>query len=200
VAIAGRLRDLAPISAIEEESSSWRSRPFATLVGCLASEAAATTAAWLLVADAVEVIDCAVRSIVAEGRRQPADEFADLGLEGAGELVERVGAAHLAVVLGLLLGREPVGPDHVVLEHLTAAAIARSRRSARRPGMLAGNVAVGKPRHPRREATIGAQTRRRTSHDEADARDQHGDEAASAIAKLVRADEERRPRICSALS
>ncbi|MHC2666321.1 hypothetical protein ACVINX_007106 [Bradyrhizobium diazoefficiens] len=126
---------------------------------------------------AVAVIDCAVLSMVEEAFESPPTSSVTLASNAAGELVERLRAAHLAVVLGLLLGGEPVGPDHVVLEHLHGRGHRPDLVGALGAGDLLGNVAFGKPRHPRGQADDGRADAAAHRHDEADAGDQHGDKA-----------------------
>ncbi len=99
------------------------------------SEAAATTAAWRLVSDA----------------RQSADEFADLGLERAGEIVEHAGAPHLDFVFGFLFRVEALGLYHVVLEHLDGGGHRADLVAARSAFDVAGEIAAGEARHPGRE-------------------------------------------------
>ena len=74
------------------------------------SEASATTPACRLVAVAVDDIERAVASIVADDDDRPLHQFADPRLERLGQVVEHVGAAHLGVVLGRLLGGQAIAP------------------------------------------------------------------------------------------
>src|SRR6185369_13038946 len=79
--------------------------------------------------------------------RQPADQFGDLGFEHAGEFVEHLRAAHLAVALGGLFGGETLGLDHAVLEDANGRSHRADLVAASGTGDFAGYVAAGKPRH-----------------------------------------------------